>query len=75
MPMQEGTRRDIAALYADLQAWLRADGLATLIADGEGDASPSLLRWAQEGLVDVIQYDIYGHGFTRWLETGLQLDS
>jgi L-alanine-DL-glutamate epimerase-like enolase superfamily enzyme len=24
--------------------------------------------------VDVIQYDIYGHGFSAWLATGRQLD-
>ena len=23
----------------------------------------------------MIQYDIFGHGFTRWLETGRQLDA
>ncbi|MBV9868622.1 MAG: hypothetical protein JO316_24975 [Abitibacteriaceae bacterium] len=63
-----------AVLYRDLQAWLDARQLPTLIADGEGAAAPDLLRWAQEGLVDVIQYDIFGHGFTRWLSLGKQLD-
>lgn len=61
-------------LYRDLREWLKAQGLAVLIADGEGQASPSLLDWAREGIVDVIQYDIFGHGFTRWLETGRRLD-
>lgn len=61
-------------LYRDLKEWLTAQGLPTLIADGEGDASPHLLNWAREGLVDVVQYDIFGHGFTRWLHLGKQLD-
>lgn len=71
--MEEPFHED-ATLYRDLKDWLRAEGLSTLIADGEGEASPSLLRWAQEGLVDVVQYDIFGHGLTRWLKTGRQLD-
>jgi L-alanine-DL-glutamate epimerase-like enolase superfamily enzyme len=62
-------------LYRDLRAWLAERDLPVLIADGEGRADPSLLEWAREGLVDVIQYDIFGHGFTRWLATGRQLDA
>ncbi len=61
-------------LFEDLRDWLTRRDLPILIADGEGDASPSLLEWAKRGLVDVIQYDIADHGFTRWLETGRQLD-
>ncbi len=62
-------------LLRDLKDWLRAEGMATLIADGEGDASRHLRDWARAGLVDVVQYDIFGHGLTRWLETGRLLDS
>lgn len=72
--LEEAFHED-AVLYRDLKEWLAAQGLATLVADGEGDASPSLLRWAQEGLIDVIQYDIFGHGLTRWLHLGKQLDA
>lgn len=61
-------------LYQDLQAWLQAQGLAVLIADGEGQASPTLLDWAQAGVVNVIQYDIFSYGFTPWLHLGQQLD-
>lgn len=61
-------------LYSDLKTWLEARALPTLIADGEGDASPHLLNWAREGLIDVVQYDIFGHGFTRWLQTGRQIE-
>ncbi len=61
-------------VYEDLRAWLAQMQLPILIADGEGDASPRLLDWARDGIVDVIQYDIFGYGFTRWLATGAQLD-
>jgi L-rhamnonate dehydratase len=62
-------------LYSDLRAWLFEQGLPVLIADGEGDASPRLLEWAEEKAIDVVQYDIFRHGFTRWLATGQQLDA
>jgi L-rhamnonate dehydratase len=72
--MEEAFHED-PVLYRDLKEWMQSQGLETLIADGEGQASPNLLNWARDGLVDVIQYDIYSHGFTRWLETGHQLDA
>ncbi len=72
--MEEAFQED-DVLLRDLKAWLQAEGLTTLIADGEGDASSRLLDWARAGLVDVVQYDIFGHGLTRWLQTGRQLDS
>ncbi len=61
-------------LYRDLKGWLAGQGLAMLIADGEGQASPTLLDWARDGLVDVVQYDIFAHTFTGWLRTGRRLD-
>jgi L-rhamnonate dehydratase len=61
-------------LYEHLKEWLAAEGLETLIADGEGAASPHLLDWARQGLIDVVQYDVLYFGFTRWLELGPQLD-
>lgn len=62
-------------LYAELQNWIAAEGLSVRIADGEGGASPSLLDWAQAKLIDVVQYDIFAYGFTRWRQTGRQLDA
>ena len=62
------------ALYEDLHGWIEAQGLSTLIADGEGMAPPQLMDWARAGWVDVIQYDIFSHGFTSWLRTGETLD-
>lgn len=64
-----------AVLYRDLKEWLAREGLTTRIADGEGQASPSLLDWARDGLVDVVQYDIFGYGFTPWLALGRRLDA
>lgn len=72
--LEEAFHED-AVLYRDLKDWLTAQGLTTLIADGEGDASPHLLAWAREGLIDVVQYDIFGYGFSRWLALGQQLDA
>lgn len=62
-------------LYEDLKAWLHAQTLPVLIADGEGQASPSLLEWAEAGVIDVVQYDIFAYGFTRWLALGRRLDA
>ena len=72
--MEEAFHED-PILYRDLKDWLAAEGLATLVADGEGLAAPPLLEWAKSGLVDVIQYDIHSHSFTQWLALGQQLDS
>jgi L-rhamnonate dehydratase len=71
--MEEAFHED-NLLYADLKEWMAAQQLSVLIADGEGQASPSLLEWARTGIVDVIQYDIFSYGFTPWLALGRQLD-
>ena len=62
-------------LYENLKNWLSREGIAVKIADGEGDASPRLLEWARNGIVDIIQYDLRDYGFTRWLALGSLLDS
>ena len=51
------------------------EGIATMIADGEGTASPWLLDWAREHVIDVVQLDINSPGLTRWLEVGPLLDA
>lgn len=63
-----------AILYRDLKAWLEGENLPVLISDGEGFADPRLMEWAQDGVVDVINYDIFSHGFGALLRTGQQLD-
>jgi L-rhamnonate dehydratase len=72
--LEEAFHED-AELYRDLRAWLDRERLGVLIADGEGQASPSLMAWASEHVIDVVQYDIFSPGFTRWLEIGRQLDA
>ncbi len=62
-------------LYEALHDWMEAEGLSVLIADGEGWAATALMDWAREGFVDVMQYDIFSHGFSNWLDTGAQLDA
>ncbi|WP_135556652.1 enolase C-terminal domain-like protein [Paenibacillus cymbidii] len=62
-------------LYADLKQWMDKRDIRVLIADGEGQASPSLLDWAFEGIIDVVQYDIMGKGVCNWLELGAKLDA
>jgi L-alanine-DL-glutamate epimerase-like enolase superfamily enzyme len=64
-----------ARLYGHLREWLEEEGIGTLIADGEGSASPYLLDWATQGVIDVVQYDAFRPGFSRWLELGPQLDA
>jgi L-rhamnonate dehydratase len=72
--LEEAFHED-ARLYTYLKEWFAAEGLAVLIADGEGDASSHLLDWARQGLIDVVQYDIGSPGFTAWLELCPQLDA
>jgi len=64
-----------ARVYSLLKEWLNVGGLETRIADGEGGASPNLVSWAKEGLIDIVQYDIFNPGFSRWLELGPELDT
>ena len=63
-----------ARLYGILKEWLNKEGIKTKIADGEGGASPNLIQWAKNGLIDIVQYDIFHPGFSRWLELGPELD-
>jgi L-rhamnonate dehydratase len=64
-----------ARLYGHLREWMSREGIETLIADGEGSASPHLLEWATQGVIDVVQYDVLRPGFSRWLELGPELDA
>lgn len=71
--MEEPFHED-ARLYEALREWLVAEKRSVLIADGEGDASAHVMEWAHEGLIDVVQYDVFTHSFSRWLATGKTLD-
>ena len=72
--MEEAFHED-ARVYSLLKEWLNVEGLETRIADGEGGASPNLVDWAKDGLIDIVQYDIFYPGFSRWLELGPELDA
>jgi L-rhamnonate dehydratase len=72
--MEEPFHED-RVLYEHLHEWLRENKLRTLIADGEGQASPRLMNWAQDGVIDVVQYDLRDEGFDFWLKTARQLDA
>ncbi len=61
-------------LYTDLGEWMAVEGMATLIADGEGAAHPSLVSWARDGVIDVVQYDMVAYGFGAWRNLGVELD-
>jgi L-alanine-DL-glutamate epimerase-like enolase superfamily enzyme len=61
-------------LYAELKRWMKEQGIETLIADGEGQASPTLIDWAKKGLIDVVQYDLRGYGFFNWMELSKELE-
>ncbi|MCC6454233.1 MAG: mandelate racemase [Caldilineaceae bacterium] len=71
--MEEAFHED-RVLYDDLKTWLNRERLPVLIADGEGQASPALLEWAEAGLINVVQYDIFSYSFTPWLALGQKLD-
>lgn len=72
--MEEAFHED-ARVYGLLKEWLNKEGIGTKIADGEGGASPNLIQWAKNGLIDIVQYDIFHPGFSRWLELGPELDA
>ncbi len=61
-------------LYEHFHKWMDEQGLKTLIADGEGQASPDLMKWAEMGVINVVQYDLRDYGFDNWLKIGRQLD-
>lgn len=61
-------------LFARLKKWMNEEEIKTKIADGEGDASPAIEEWAKKGLLDVLQYDLRGYGFCRWIKLGNEIN-
>ncbi|MFD1957443.1 enolase C-terminal domain-like protein [Paenibacillus thailandensis] len=56
-------------LYEDLKNWMSKEKIQVMIADGEGlIVAPSLIDWAKQGLIDIVQYDIRWHGFNNLLD-------
>lgn len=55
--------------FLKIRAYLKQKSPCTLLADGENKPElPLLLALAKEGLLDVMQMDIAGFGFTNWRE-------
>lgn len=61
-------------LYGYLKDWMEKNGIKTMIADGEGHACAAIEDWAKRGLIQVLQYDLRGYGFFRWIKLGQKLD-
>ena len=71
--MEEAFHED-DQLYGRLRQWMKEQGIETKIADGEGYASEAIEEWAQKGLIDVLQYDLRGCGFFRWMKLAAELE-
>jgi L-alanine-DL-glutamate epimerase-like enolase superfamily enzyme len=57
-------------VYTELRKWMNEENIHTLIADGESWPDEELLfALHQKKLLDVIQMDIHGWGFTKWRRT------
>ena len=57
----------------NLRDWMRENEIKTLLADGEGYASPVIEDWAKAGIIDVLQYDIKSYGFFKWIALSREL--
>ncbi|TDG00593.1 enolase C-terminal domain-like protein [Paenibacillus piri] len=60
--------------YKNLKDWMAKHNLNVLIADGEGLAAGPLVDWAEQGLIDMVQYDLKDYGLVQWLALGARLD-
>ena len=61
-------------LYVRLKQWMKEEGISTMIADGEGWACAAIEEWAKKGLINVLQYDLRGYGFFKWMKLGAEMD-
>ncbi|WP_438347781.1 enolase C-terminal domain-like protein [Paenibacillus sp. FA6] len=60
-------------LYRNLKAWLVEENINVLITDGEGWAAEPIVEWAEQGLIDAIQYDLKDYGIVNWLKLAKRL--
>ncbi|MDQ0900720.1 MULTISPECIES: enolase C-terminal domain-like protein [unclassified Paenibacillus] len=60
-------------LYRNLKEWLAEQKLNVLITDGEGLAAGPIVEWAEQGLIDAIQYDLKDYGIVNWLKLSQRL--
>ncbi|MFS0726065.1 enolase C-terminal domain-like protein [Paenibacillus sp. 1P07SE] len=60
-------------LYRNLKAWMSEQNMKVLITDGEGYAAHPIVEWAEQGLIDAIQYDLRDYGIVSWLQLAKRL--
>ncbi|MZQ86054.1 mandelate racemase [Paenibacillus sp. 5J-6] len=60
-------------LYRNLKDWMHEEKLNVLITDGEGLAAGPIVEWAEQGLIDAIQYDLKDYGIVNWLKLAKRL--
>ncbi|TVY11222.1 mandelate racemase [Paenibacillus cremeus] len=60
-------------LYRNLKDWMAKENLNVLITDGEGLAAKPIVEWAEQGLIDAIQYDLKDYGIVNWLKLSKRL--
>ncbi|ULL16000.1 mandelate racemase [Paenibacillus sp. H1-7] len=60
-------------LYRNLKEWMAEQQLNVLITDGEGLAAKPIVEWAEQGLIDAIQYDLKDYGIINWLKLAERL--
>jgi L-rhamnonate dehydratase len=60
-------------LYRNLKEWLADNKLNIMITDGEGLAAGPIVEWAEQGLIDAIQYDLKDYGIVKWLKLSERL--
>jgi L-rhamnonate dehydratase len=70
--MEEAFHED-DRLYRNLKEWLAEQNLKVLITDGEGLAAGPIVEWAEQGLIDAIQYDLKDYGIINWLKLAKRL--
>lgn len=62
-------------LNADLRAFIRERGYATLVADGEsGPPPPTFFAMVQAGDIDVVQHDFRAYGLSWWKEAAARIE-
>ncbi|TVY10958.1 enolase C-terminal domain-like protein [Paenibacillus cremeus] len=60
-------------LYRNLKEWMAKENLNVMITDGEGQAARPIVEWAEQGLIDAIQYDLRDYGIVNWLKLAKRL--
>jgi L-rhamnonate dehydratase len=60
-------------LYRNLKEWMVEQKLNVMITDGEGLAAGPIVEWAEQGLIDAIQYDLKDYGIVNWLKLSQRL--